>query len=608
MRTWISCCFLALVLAAPGYSAEEGLPAATLRALKDATVFIKVQKDKDGASGSGFLFRVDGDTGYVVTNHHVVTLTKQLRRVTVQAPRPRNPRAPAQPQQQQATIRIDEVVIDNPTITVVFSSGTRTERSVSGQVIAADRGVDLAIIKLDSIKDLPKPIDVSKTAELSETLPVFALGFPLGQMLATSKGGPAISISKGSITSVRRNDRDEVAIVQIDSDLNPGNSGGPVVDSAGRLVGISVAKVRDTKIGLAIPPRELQAVLDGRPGEVKLTLNGASEVLVEVTMADPFERVKSLSLLHAAGASASLSDAKASNTVALSRQGIKATGSFSVMMPDAGELQLACQMKWTDKAGLSHTGEVHNVKLKNSPKAGAAPEIARMNPAAPGTRPTGRSTKTGNAEPAANGRPAGPALSDAQLTSALEDLLDPTSAQRASELLARSKPDGGRRDDVLRSLRTVVGDKSMNVFARSNSIRAIGVWGSDKEVEFLVPLAADENIFVRREALDALSIIGGKKAAETIADRVDNFQDHSRVLKCLERMGPAAEEAVVASLLASASPNLRLDGCNLLKSIGTDRSLKQLEDLARSESNDLVKSAAAKAVKAIKERRQTAAN
>ncbi len=47
-------------------------------------------------------------------------------------------------------------------------------------------------------------------------------------------------------------------------DLNHGNSGGPVVDETGALVGVAVAKIEDTRIGFAVPVQMLNQLLDSR--------------------------------------------------------------------------------------------------------------------------------------------------------------------------------------------------------------------------------------------------------------------------------------------------------------------------------------------------------
>jgi hypothetical protein len=96
---------------------------------------------------------------------------------------------------------------------------------------------------------------------------------------------------------MRLNDAGELAMVQIDGDLNPGNSGGPVVDPQGRLVGVSVARIRDSRIGLAIPPLELAQMLRGRiiaSSIFRVRVSGASSNLNgEIWLLDRLNKVQS---------------------------------------------------------------------------------------------------------------------------------------------------------------------------------------------------------------------------------------------------------------------------------------------------------------------------
>jgi S1-C subfamily serine protease len=244
------------------------LPAAALAALKAATVFVKVNLGKLEASGSGFLMRVDGNVGYVVTNDHVIAAPPRLR--------------------------------IKPRVSLVFWSGTKQEKTVSAQVVATDPDRDIAMLKVTGLPEFPAPLDLEQRVELTETMTVWILGFPFGEMLAVGRGNPALTIGKGTISSIRTDASEETKIVQIDGDVNPGNSGGPVVDSAGRLVGISQAKIKGTHIGLAIPPIELTRMLNGRIGAVGFrTLSSDSssaEVQVEAKLIDPLNKITAVGI------------------------------------------------------------------------------------------------------------------------------------------------------------------------------------------------------------------------------------------------------------------------------------------------------------------------
>lgn len=276
------------------------IPAALLDHLKAATVFVKVDSKDFGASGSGFVMKVQGDTVYVVTNAHVIDPKIEIEITRPrgngpmagmpQMPRfgppnfprgPMGPRGPfgsrgpgmmqppnfGPPQQQPGSEETQKIVVPfgNATISLVLGSGTKKERSYRAIVTASDRERDLAILKITGCKELPEPIDCTHALNLQETMPVYVFGFPFGEGLATNKGNPAITVGKGSVSSIRRNERDEITYVQIDGAINPGNSGGPVVDSQGRLVGVAVKTIRGAGIGLAIPADKLTSMLLNKP-------------------------------------------------------------------------------------------------------------------------------------------------------------------------------------------------------------------------------------------------------------------------------------------------------------------------------------------------------
>ncbi len=273
----------------PDKAPDPPKPSMSLEELKAATVFIKVAAGRIRGSGSGFLVRIGGQTGYVVTNHHVV------------APEPvsgpaRNPLLRRRP------------VMIPPQITLVFWSGTKREQSAPARVVATDPKQDLAVLQVTGVANLPRPIDIDATPQLTETLPVTVFGFPFGELLALERANPAITVGRGSISSIRRNQRDEPVAIQLDGALNPGNSGGPVLDPEGRLVGVAVATIRGSGIGLAIPGAEVRKLLDGRVGAVTLTARTASgpaaEVEVAVPLIDPLKAIRTVTVHYLPAAQA----------------------------------------------------------------------------------------------------------------------------------------------------------------------------------------------------------------------------------------------------------------------------------------------------------------
>jgi regulation of enolase protein 1 (concanavalin A-like superfamily) len=268
---------IASSLASPTARAQEAMPAEVVARVKDATTFIRTGIDPDVKMGSGFVIRTDGTTAYVVTNDHVVT-----------PPRGDGPAA------------------GRPTIRVYFRSGTRAETRAVAEVVTAAPERDLALLKVADVANLPRPIALDAGPEPFETMTVYLFGFPFGERLALGKGNPPVNVGRGQVSSLRRDEGDRLTSVLLDGALNPGNSGGPVVDARGRLVGVARATIRGANIGFAIAVPELLAMLDGRAEAAALALaatNGATaELAVEVPLLDPLARIRSARLLYARGA------------------------------------------------------------------------------------------------------------------------------------------------------------------------------------------------------------------------------------------------------------------------------------------------------------------
>lgn len=309
------------LLATWGPALAGGIPAKTLREVKAATVYVKVQfglpipggKTLPG-TGSGFLIRAEGETGYVVTNHHVVSPPKELAGLA----------------------RIGPVVL-------VFNSGSPNEKLVEGEILASDPVRDLAVLKVTGVKDLPRPIVLDPDIELVETMTVYAFGFPFGAALATGKLNPAIAVTKGAISSLRNDDRGNIRLVQIDAEINPGNSGGPVVDEKGKLIGVAVSKIDKSRIGFAVPVKPLADMMVGKVASVAFDTfkveRATAQVQVEASLLDPLEKLRDVVIHYAAGRDAGEAPKpdkegnfpllKNSVKVALTTEKGKAVGKFS---------------------------------------------------------------------------------------------------------------------------------------------------------------------------------------------------------------------------------------------------------------------------------------
>ena len=151
------------------------------------------------------------------------------------------------------------------------------------------------------MKQPPSPINPMIRFDLSEGMTYVAAGFPLGHIMGRiteSQGNPSVTITGGRVSALRRDDQGFLNVIQVDGSLQPGNSGGPILDEkTGRLIGLAVAKVNgvDT-IGFVVPVEQLRRVLAGRVGAVDLTLQnapqGTAELSVRAQLVNPRGTVK----------------------------------------------------------------------------------------------------------------------------------------------------------------------------------------------------------------------------------------------------------------------------------------------------------------------------
>src|SRR6516165_8663330 len=121
------------------------------------------------------------------------------------------------------------------------------------EIVGTAPTYDLAVIRLKSPRQLPPPISVGTSADLKVGQMALAIGNPFGldQTLTT---GVVSALKRRLPTSGGR----EISnVIQTDAPINPGNSGGPLLDSAGRLIGVNTAifspSGSNAGIGFAIP-------------------------------------------------------------------------------------------------------------------------------------------------------------------------------------------------------------------------------------------------------------------------------------------------------------------------------------------------------------------
>ena len=143
------------------------------------------------------------------------------------------------------------------TAKVIVDPGMDASRTFEAKLVRADSDADLALLRVEKAKGLTA-LELGTIDDLVETVPVVAFGYPFGTSLTLEKGQyPAVSVNAGRVTSLRLK-QGELELIQIDAALNPGNSGGPVLDEKGRVVGIVQSGVARTGVNFAIPVSRLQ--------------------------------------------------------------------------------------------------------------------------------------------------------------------------------------------------------------------------------------------------------------------------------------------------------------------------------------------------------------
>lgn len=123
------------------------------------------------------------------------------------------------------------------------------------EVVGADRNKDLAVLKIAAPRTKLRPIPVGKSSNLLPGQTVVAIGSPFALDHTLTTGVISGLGREIESQSTSRPIRD---VIQTDAAINPGNSGGPLLDSAGRLIGVNTAVLgnhnsRADGIGFAIP-------------------------------------------------------------------------------------------------------------------------------------------------------------------------------------------------------------------------------------------------------------------------------------------------------------------------------------------------------------------
>ena len=168
-------------------------------------------------SGSGFVYDEDG---HIITNYHLVD-------------------------------QADEIVVS-------FDEG----QEMPARVVGVDPPNDLAVIKVDQLPPGAVPLPLGDSDKLEVGQRAIAIGNPFGQFERTLTVGVVSAVNRSLELDV---DRVLRGVIQTDASINRGNSGGPLLDSSGRLIGVNTAifspSGTSAGVGLAIPVNKVKRVV-----------------------------------------------------------------------------------------------------------------------------------------------------------------------------------------------------------------------------------------------------------------------------------------------------------------------------------------------------------
>jgi len=234
-----------LAEAQPNKEREPNSVAGIAGRVRPAVVTLEVRSDQGAGVGSG---AVIDSAGYILTNEHVVTL--------------------------------GGAVTEGADITVVFNDGQRSE----AKLVGSDPKMDLAVVKVED--DVSTVIPLGKSSDLAVGDTVMAIGSPLGAN-DTVTLGIVSALNRPVVVGEEDGQPAVYDAIQTDAAINHGNSGGPLVDITGALVGINTSIISTSAeggsigLGYAIPIDDARPVAealirDGRVTHADLGVNAAS--------------------------------------------------------------------------------------------------------------------------------------------------------------------------------------------------------------------------------------------------------------------------------------------------------------------------------------------
>jgi serine protease Do len=176
----------------------------------------------ESGSGTGVVFKIDGDSAYIVTNNHVVEDAQEIH------------------------------------ITVYGGEETTAE------LIGTDPLTDTAVLKIDA-KYATSVLEFGDSSSLRAGDTVLAIGNPLGLDLSNTVTQGIVSAVDRTVAVSTSAGNWDLNVIQTDAAINPGNSGGALVNASGQLMGMNSLKIAEDGVeglGFAIPSNDLVPIIN----------------------------------------------------------------------------------------------------------------------------------------------------------------------------------------------------------------------------------------------------------------------------------------------------------------------------------------------------------
>lgn len=209
-----------------------------------SVVGISCITDNAQVSGTGIVMSEDG---YIITNAHVVEGASAISVVMTDST------TDTEETSDDSSKSVAEQIVENQ------NKDDSEDNNITAELIGMDTQTDLAVLKIDAAGLTPAEFGTSGEIQVGEV--AIVIGNPLGFDLANTVTSGIISATDRTLTIEDRT----MNLIQTDASINSGNSGGPLINAYGQVIGITSAKVSSTYgegLGFAIPIDEAKEIVD----------------------------------------------------------------------------------------------------------------------------------------------------------------------------------------------------------------------------------------------------------------------------------------------------------------------------------------------------------